>query len=296
MDPLTTRGPLVGPRQIGSREFARFQEWILRETGIHLTEAKQALLVGRLWRRVRELGLPSYAAYLDLVESGVDGGERVRLVNAICTHETHFFREPRQFEYLERTLVPQWQAEAKAGRRSKQVRVWSAACSSGEEPYSAAMSLLNYLPAEEGWNVDVLATDISTQVLEKAKTGVYPMSRAESIPSSYLKRFMLRGRNADEGRFAVGGELREAVKFRQFNLNDEQWTGVGNYDAIFCRNVLIYFNPEGRATVLKRLTSLLAPGGHLFLGHAESLGTGGHGLKVVMPTVYAAPARAASAA
>jgi chemotaxis protein methyltransferase CheR len=278
-----------GPRPIGKREFARFQAWILEETGIHLAESKQALLVGRLWKRVKELGLPDYASYLDLVEAGGDGEERVRLVNAICTHETQFFREPRQFEHLEQDLVPRWRRLADEGRRSRSVRVWSAASSSGEEPYSVAMSLLTHLPTSEGWKVEILATDLSTNILDRARTGIYPMMRAAQIPTSYLKRFMLKGRGAQTGKFAVGQELRDAVTFRQVNLHEGPFAQFGTFDLILCRNVLIYFTGEGRAGVLKSLTDQLAPGGRLFLGHAETLNGVSHNLRTVVPTIYGAP-------
>lgn len=280
-----------GPRPIGPREFRRFQAWILRETGIHLAETKQALLVGRLWKRVKELGLPDYAAYLDLVEAGGDGEERVRLVNAICTHETQFFREPRQFEHLEQEMIPRWRRQAEEGRRTKGIRVWSAASSSGEEPYSVAMSLLAHLPRSEGWSVEILATDLSTHILDRARTGIYPMMRAGSIPTPYLKRFMLKGRGEQAGRFAVGAELREVVTFRQVNLHEGPFTSFGQFDLILCRNVLIYFTPEGRAGVLRSLTDQLAPGGRLFLGHAETLNGVTHSLRTVVPTVYGAPER-----
>jgi len=278
-----------GPRPIGGREFKRFQEWILAETGIHLAETKQALLVGRLWKRVKELGLPDYASYLDLVQSGGDGEERVRLINAICTHETQFFREPRQFEHLEQELVPRWRRQAEAGDRSRLVRVWSAASSSGEEPYSVAMSLLTHLPTSEGWKVEILATDISTNILDRARRGIYPMMRAATIPQSYLKRFMLKGRGEQAGKFAVGQELRDAVEFRKVNLHEGPFIQFGSFDLILCRNVLIYFTAEGRAQVLRSLTDRLLPGGRLFLGHAETLNGVSHNLRTVVPTIYGAP-------
>jgi chemotaxis protein methyltransferase CheR len=288
MTPRLAIAPTLGPKPIAAREFRRFQGWILAETGIHLAETKQALLVGRLWKRVKELGLPDYAAYLDLVEQGGDGEERVRLINAICTHETQFFREPRQFEHLEQVIVPRWRRLADEGRRSKTVRVWSAACSSGEEPYSVAMSLLTHLPASEGWKIEIIATDLSTHILDRARTGIYPMSRAETIPHSYLKRFMLKGRGEQAGKFAVGSELRDTVSFRQVNLHEGPFAQFGTFDLILCRNVLIYFTAEGRGKVLGALTAQLAPGGHLYLGHAETLNGVTHSLRTVVPTVYAA--------
>ncbi len=289
MTALSSSPTVQGPRPIGKREFARFQAWILTETGIHLAETKQALLVGRLWKRVKELGLPDYASYLDLVEAGGDGEERVRLINAICTHETQFFREPRQFEHLEQEMVPRWLRQAEQGRRPKQVRVWSAACSSGEEPYSVAMSLLTHLPRSEGWTVEIVATDLSTQILTRARTGIYPMMRSASIPHSYLKRYMLKGRGEQAGKFAVGPELRDLVTFRRINLHEGPFSSYGQFDLILCRNVLIYFTAAGRAQVLGHLTAQLAPGGRLFLGHAETLNGVQHSLRTVVPTIYGAP-------
>ncbi|MFI5234399.1 MAG: CheR family methyltransferase [Gemmatimonadales bacterium] len=281
-----------GPRPLSDREFRLFQRWIYAETGINLTDAKRALLVGRLWRRVRELGCKTYEAYFTRVE-GNDPAERVRLINAICTHETQFFREPRQFEYLEERCLPAWLAAARAGTRSRTVRVWSAACSSGEEPFSIAMSLLSHLPAVEGWAVEIVATDISTQVLARARDAIWPMARSDSIPGDYKRRFMLRGRAAQEGKFAAGPELRRVVHFQQFNLHGEGGPTLGRFDLIFCRNVLIYFDQEGRRTVINRLRQHLVPGGHLFLGHAESLNGIASDLKTVVPTVFRAPDAAA---
>ena len=182
-----------------------------RGDGIHLTDAKRQLTRGRLWRRVKDLGLPDYGAYLRLATEGPDPEERARFINALCTHETQFFREPGQFEYLQRTLIPRWQREAAGGHRPKQVRVWSSACSSGEEPWSLAMCLLADLRPEEGWRVEIQASDLSSAVLAKAEAGIYPMTRVGQIPDEYLKRFFLKGRGAQEGKCAVGPALRAAV-------------------------------------------------------------------------------------
>ena len=277
-----------GPRQITDREYRRYQRWIHAETGINLTDAKRALLVGRLWRRVRDLGFESYEGYLAHVERG-DAAERIRLINAICTHETQFFREPRQFEFLERQLIPEWVASARDGRRPRAVRAWSAACSSGEEPYSVAMSFLAHLPSADGWRTEILATDISTQVLARAREGIFPLTRAHGVSQDFRRRFLLKGRGAQDGKCAVGPELRAAVQFQQLNLHAPEWPGLGRFDLILCRNVLIYFDADGRRSVIERLRARLAPGGHLLLGHAESLNGIPTDLKTVIPTVYRAP-------
>ncbi len=269
-------------------EFAAFQDLIQREAGIFLSEVKEALLVGRLSRRLRELGLPSFAAYHRLVQE--DETERVRMLDAICTNETHFFREPRQFEFLERQVFPAWRAEAERGERTRTVRAWSAACSTGEEPFSVAMLLLDHLP---GWNVEILATDLSTRVLEKARAALFPLERSAEIPPEYLKRFMLRGVGPQEGRMKAGPELRAVVRFQRLNLNDESYAAPQGLDLVFCRNVLIYFRPETKARVVERLLRHLAPRGHLFLGHAESASGLAVRVRSVGPNVYSREDRAA---
>jgi chemotaxis protein methyltransferase CheR len=267
------------------REFRLFQELVLRETGIFLTEAKKALLVGRLARILRQLGLASWMDYFLLVEKNL--AERVQMFDALCTHETSFFREPAQFAYLSERVFPQWREAAAERRRSRQIRVWSAGCSSGEEPYSIAMSLLDAFPREAGWGVEVIATDLSTRVLAKAEEGVWPIERASAIPTPLLKRFMLRGISRREGTMKAGPELRSAVRFARLNLNAPAY-GVGaGFDLVFCRNVLIYFKPERRLEVAERLSRHLAPHGLLLLGHAESLVGASSQLASVGPMVYA---------
>lgn len=273
-------------KPLTAREFALFQGLIHREAGIHLSEVKQALLVGRLSRRLRELGLSSFGAYYAYATDPRNAGEQVELINRICTHETHFFREPRQFEFLEQTVIPGWHAAAQAGRRAKSVRVWSAGCSSGEEPYSLAMSLLSHCPPDAGWEVEILATDISTHVLERARAATWPIAKADEVPTAYLKRYMLRGRGEHQGQMKAGPEVRAVVAFRQVNLNAERIPVTGPFDLILCRNVLIYFDAAGRERIARRLLSLLTPEGLLFLGHAESLNGLSDRPRNVIPTVY----------
>ena len=270
-----------GIRPLSRREFAAFQNIIRRETGIFLSDVKEALLVGRLSRRVRELGLPTFDAYHRLVEE--DEAERVRMIDAICTHETHFFREPRQFDFLVERVLPALRADAEAGRRPRKVSAWSAACSTGEEPTSLAMVLLDQMP---GWDVDVLATDLSTGVLERARAALYPVEKAAEIPSGLLKRFMLRGFGSQEGRMTTGAEIRAVVRFQRLNLNDEAYPLPAPFDLVFCRNVLIYFAPETKARVVERLRRHLSPRGHLFFGHAESAMGLTTRLRGVGPNVY----------
>jgi chemotaxis protein methyltransferase CheR len=271
------------PASLTAQEFALFQRLILREAGIFLADAKRALLVGRLIRRVRELELPTFGAYYARIAGG-DTAELVRLLDAIATNETHFFREPRQFDLLEGGVCNEWLADAAAGRRARRVRVWSAACSTGEEPYSIAMVLLERLGAD--WEIEIAASDLSTKVLERAAQGVWPIERADEIPENYRRRFMLRGVGPEEGNCRAGKAVRAPVRFERINLNDSEYPLSGMFDAIFCRNVLIYFDPPSRAQVIDRLTRRLVPGGYLFLGHAESAARAGADLVAVMPAVY----------
>jgi chemotaxis protein methyltransferase CheR len=277
--------PLAGAT-ITDGEFQLFQELIYREAGIRLTEAKRDLLVGRLAPRLRELGMTTFSAYYRRVRS-VHGDELERMLNRICTNETHFFREPRHFEFLEERLVPQWKAHAEAGKRSRRVQVWSCACSTGEEPYSLAMSLVTNLPASEGWEVRILATDLSTTALDKAARATWPLERAGEIPATYLKEYMLRGTRTQRGRMRACESLRALVHFERFNLASAKYEHKGAFDLIFCRNVLIYFDTASRRRALEQLVTCLAPGGLLFLGHAETAAGNASRLRVVEPTIFA---------
>jgi chemotaxis protein methyltransferase CheR len=280
-------------RPITRKAFSRFQKLVHREAGIYLSEAKKALLVGRLLRRLRAHDLDSFESYYRLVEE--DAAERVRMLDCVCTNETHFFRDPRQFTFLEQTAAPLWEAAAAAGERPRRVRAWSAGCSTGEEPYSLAMALLARLPPTAGWRIDVLATDLSTRALERAHAAVWPVGKAVEIPAPFLKRFMLRGVGPEEGRMKAGPELRALVAFRRLNLNDLAYPSLGQFDLILCRNVLIYFDGASKERVIANLVDHLAPGGYLMLGHAESLSGLTDRTLAVGPSVYA-PVPAAGAA
>ncbi|WP_242353067.1 MULTISPECIES: protein-glutamate O-methyltransferase CheR [Anaeromyxobacter] len=271
-------------------EFELFQRLIHAEAGIWLAPVKKALLVGRLARRLRELGLTSYHAYYERVRG--DAAEKVRMLDAICTNETHFFREPRHFEFLREQVFPALREEAEAGRRARRIRVWSAACSSGEEPYSLAMSLLDAFPS--GWELEILATDLSTRILDRARAAVWPIDKASEIPEAYLKAYMLRGVGSQEGLMKAGPEIRARVRFDRVNLNGDAWPDA-RFDLVFCRNVLIYFERKAKERVVERLIDRLEPGGHLFLGHAESLGGLTTRARAAMPTVYTLPPPARSA-
>lgn len=259
-------------------EFERLRDVVYREAGIWLSDAKTALVASRLQRRLRELKLSTFSGYYRLVQADPD--ERQRLLEYICTHETSFFREPRQWEFLERTAYPAWQRAAERMNRPKQLRAWSAGCSTGEEPFTIAMSLLRHFP---GWAIEVFATDLSSRALAKAREGEWPLARADQVPPTYRKEFMLRGAE----RMRANAQVRGVVRFAQLNLNDLDKAPGGTFDLIFCRNVLIYFDAASKGRVLDGLSTRLAPGGLLLLGHAEAIGNANGRLRTVVPTIYA---------
>jgi chemotaxis protein methyltransferase CheR len=277
----------MGAPPLSDHEFELFQKLIYAEAGIFLSQAKRALLIARLSGRLRALKLSSFGAYYRLVAKDGDAEERQRMLDCVATNETHFFREPKHFEFLEKKVVPAWIDLAERGKRARRVRVWSAACSTGEEPFSIAMVLLHHLPPSAGWSVEVIATDLSTRVLERAKKAEYSIDKASEIPTHYLKEFMLKGTGNQEGKMKADEPLRAVVRFQWINLNAEAYPVQGRFDLIFCRNVLIYFNAQSRKRTIDRLIGHLAPDGFFFVGHAESL----HGVttevRSVIPTVYA---------
>jgi chemotaxis protein methyltransferase CheR len=261
--------------------FRAFAALIYRESGIRLADAKQALLAGRLAKRIRALSLPGYYEYLERVTR--DASERIEMLNCIATNETHFFREPKHFDLLRDSILPRLTSAAGAGERARRLRVWSAGCSTGEEPYSLAMLLLDRLP---DWNIDILATDISTRALDAARNGVWPVKKAREIPQHYLRRFMLKGTRSQDGVMKAGDELRSVLRFERLNLNSERYGVECGIDLLFCRNVLIYFDHESRGRAVARLLSHLDPSGFLFVGHAESLNGVSDLVRCVTPTVY----------
>jgi len=261
-----------------------FTSLIYREAGIHLSDAKQGLIVGRLGKRLRALELATFRDYLDRVKHDPD--ERVEMLNCIATNETHFFRESKHFDLLRDRILPELVAAADAGTRARSIRVWSAGCSTGEEPFSLAMLLLDALPA---WSIDILGTDISTRVLDAARVALWPLRKSSEIPPHFLHRYMLRGTGAQQGKMKATDYLRSVVRFERLNLNDARYAVDGKFDLIFCRNVLIYFDNASRHGVVSRLVDHLSDPGFLFVGHAESLAGVTDAVRCVTPTVYSLP-------
>ncbi len=280
-----------GTHRVSDREFDLFQRLIYRESGIYLIPAKKALLEALLARRLRELGLNSFEAYYRHILQVDHANELVVLLDHISTNETHFFREPKQFKFLENEVFPAWKEGGRAAGGTRHIRVWSAACSSGEEPYSIAMMLWDHFPPGSGWNFEILATDLSTRVLRTGAAGVWPIAKASEIPQDYLKKYMLKGTGEQSGKMKAGAELRSVIRFERVNLNDVEYAVPGNLDLIFCRNVLIYFDSQSRARVVQRLVDRLAPNGFLFVGHAESLTGVTDRVRYAVPTIYTTAAK-----
>lgn len=271
----------VVPLTVTDRDFELFQRLIYDSCGIVLSPAKRALLEARLSRRIRQLGLSSFAAYYRRVLDG-GGAEKQILMDCISTNETHFFREPAQWELLARQILPVWLRER--GRHAR-LRAWSAACSTGQEAFTLAMLLQHTLAGAE-WGIEIIATDLSHRVLAQAKAAEWPIENAAEIPQPYLRSYMLRGVRSRSGVMKASPGLRSLIDFRPLNLNDAIWNVEGPFDLIFCRNVLIYFDAATRRRIIGRLTRLLAPGGYLFLGHAESASEWARELLPVGPNVY----------
>lgn len=263
----------VAPPEMGELEFRRFQKLIFEAAGIHLAPTKRSMVAGRLAKRLKALQLPDFVSYVRYVDLNAE--EYQLVVDLLTTNETYFFREPKHFDFLRDQVLQQLP-------HGHKLQVWSAACSSGEEPYSVAMLLADQL-GSKGWSI--LASDISTQVLARAKLGLYPLTRTEGIPQAYLKKFCLRGVGRETGNLLVDKTLREKVIFAQVNLLEPPH-GLPMCDVIFLRNVLIYFQANTKELVITKVIKNLRPGGYLFIGHSETLSGIECGLQQVAPAIY----------
>ena len=264
----------------GEDDFAALRALVKAHTGIHLSEQKRELVYGRLSRRLRALGLESFRAYRELLERN-EGDELVQFCNAITTNLTSFFREKHHFEYLREQLLAPRAADPRGARR---LRFWSAGCSTGEEPYSLAMTLHEALPDLRRWDIRVLATDLDTDVLGKGARGVYEEERVKDLSPQRLERFFRRAGGPASG-YGVTRELRELIVFRELNLM-HTLPMKGPFDAIFCRNVIIYFDKDTQRQLFARIAQLQRSGDILFLGHSENLFRVNDDYTLVGRTIY----------
>ncbi|MFE8070318.1 protein-glutamate O-methyltransferase CheR [Marinobacteraceae bacterium S3BR75-40.1] len=275
-------GPLLGAQQrldairhadlISLNAFESLRKLMQQASGIVLADHKKHLVATRLATRLRTLGLADYDAYVRHLRQHPE--ERQVCIDLLTTNETRFFREPRHFEWLERLV---------RNTQPRGFRVWSAACSSGEEPYTIAM-VLAHTRSQMDW--EVLGTDLSRRVLDRARAGVYLESDAEGIPREWLVRFCLKGVGERSGHFQIKPQLRKVVKFQPMNLNETLPADLGLFDVVFLRNVLIYFDRDAKERIVRRILEHIPQGGYLLIGHSESLHGYNLPLKTLMPSVY----------
>lgn len=266
---------------LSDEEFNKLRRLVFDAAGISLSDAKRELVISRFSRRLRALNLSTFGEYYNFVISPDGQSEMQNFVNSITTNKTDFFREPHHFDFLRDHFVPEC---LRLGRR--EVRVWSAGCSTGEEPYSAAMTLHTHLTEPHGIRVKVLATDIDTSVLDAARNGIYDERQIKPIPEEMLRKYFLRGKEDSAGLYKVKDVLREIVTFRQLNFIAENYPISAVFDAVFCRNVIIYFSAETKKRVLTRLSSYLTRGGYFIIGHSETLFDMVDGLTYLKNTIY----------
>ena len=282
---LASPSPLPGlpAFTITDGEFRRLRELIHAHTGIALSEHKRALVCARLARRLRHHRLESFADYCRLLhEQDPRGEELVEMINCITTNKTEFYRETHHFRFLAEQAFPR--LRARGGPR--RIRLWSAGTATGEEAYTLAITVREAFPLTESWDIRILATDIDTRVLAQGEEGEYTLDQAERVPAALRTRYFQQGKGANAGRVRVKPVLKDLVRFRRLNLMDDPWPMRGLFDAVFCRNVIIYFDRSTQRRLIERMTRLLQPGGYLMLGHSESLIDGGSRLRHIGQSIY----------
>jgi chemotaxis protein methyltransferase CheR len=274
------------PTGLSNGDFLRLSRFIHETCGIKMPAGKKTLIETRLQKRLRSLGIGSFADYCTYLFGSEEGQlEAVRMIDLVTTNKTDFFREPDHFAYLVREVLPAWVRQRDDGHVGK-IRIWSAGCATGEEPFTLAMVLHEYASVTPGFDFQVLATDISTRVLETAHMAVYPEDRATPVPGHLKRKYFLKSRDRSVPNVRIVPALRHKVHFQYLNLMSDDFGIREQMDIIFCRNVIIYFDRPTQQRVLQRLCQQLAAGGHLFLGHSETLEGLELRLKGVFPTVY----------
>lgn len=258
---------------LSDKEFSLFQRMIYDIAGINLAGNKKALVSSRLAKRVKHFGLTSYGQYFDLLQSKAHNEHQIA-IDLLTTHETFFFREPKHFDFVREKILPTW--------NQCPHRIWSAASSSGEEAFTLAMVLADHAPTK---NWEIVGTDISTQILDRARSGHYAIERADNIPKPYLTKHCLKGIGLQTGTFIISPELTKHVQFVHANLKNNL-SHLGSFDIIFLRNVLIYFDNKTKQQVVSQLLKQLKPNGYFIVGHSESLNGVVDNLTAVVPSVY----------
>jgi len=262
------------------REFDRIKQMAYDFCGVDL-KGKQILVSARLGKKIRLLKLQSFTQYCDQVEADASGQLFTEMIDALTTNHTSFFREARHFDFLRNTILPELGGQGP-------VNIWSAACSTGEEPYTIAFSVIDALGAEAYARLAITATDISTRVLEKARAGLYPIASLGALSNELRRECLMKGTGSYASQCMVKAAIKQMIDFRQWNLL-QPCTSIGPFDVIFCRNVMIYFDQNTQQTVVENLVSRLAPGGYLLIGHAESLNGVHHSLDYICSATYRKP-------
>ncbi len=274
-------GAITGPA-LSDAEFHRFCRLVHQHAGIYLTVQKKELVRGRLLRVLRARSLESFQEYYERVLADKSGAELACLLDALSTNLTAFGREPGHFQYLAQEILPAWPQGCREPLRRN---LWSAGCSSGEEPYTLAMIIMDTFPGDDLSQVRIYASDLNTEMLTQAERGIYPLSRVDPLPPEWLRRFFQKGVREREGFVRVKPEGRRLVNFFRLNLMDPFPFAEG-MDIIFCRNVMIYFERDTQAKLVDKFYHCLRPGGYLFIGHSESLGNHRHRFNYIKPTIY----------
>lgn len=268
--------------RLSKRNFERLAAFIYQYSGIKMPGTKHTMLEGRLRRRLRSTGIPTFDAYCDFLfdHDGLET-EMVHLIDVVTTNKTDFFREPKHFDYMRDVALPNL-----LGKGVRTIRAWSSACSTGAEPYTMAMVLDTFLEAARETSYSILATDLSTDVLEKARLGIYPVELVEPVPEEMRRKYILRAANEARRDVRVTPYLRSRIGFARLNLMEDRYDVGAPMHLIFCRNVLIYFDKETQAHVLRRLCDRLVPGGYLFIGHSETIAGLDLPIRTVSNTVF----------
>jgi chemotaxis protein methyltransferase CheR len=284
---MDQKGFTVWAKPMSQAEFSRFSEFIMAQCGIKMPLSKKIMLEARLQKRLRSLGIPTFGQYYEHLKREGGDGELVHMLDAVTTNKTDFFREPTHFQFLGQTVLPEFlEEQEKMNSRERPFRVWSAGCSSGEEPYTLAMVLCDFAEQHPPFPFTVLATDLSTKVLDRARAAIYDEERVAAVPHAMKLKYLLRSKDRKQELVRIAPELRATVQFQRLNLMEETLSFSEPLDAIFCRNVIIYFDRATQERLLARLCRVLRSGGYLFLGHSESI----HGfdlpLKRLVSTVH----------
>ncbi|HPG41135.1 MAG TPA: protein-glutamate O-methyltransferase [bacterium] len=273
-------------KMLSNEDFNRLGQFIQNGYGIKMPDNKKTMLQARLQKRLRTLGLDSFHDYCDLVLSSPDYDyEIVNMIDAVTTNKTEFFREPVHFSYLVKTALPavikHWKVHSK-----KMIKIWSAGCSTGEEPYTIAMIVDDFLKNYPDFNFAILATDLSTQVLDKARTAIYPEDRISPVPMEFKHRYLLKSTNRELKQVRIVPQLRSRVTFAQLNFMDDVYPLKDEMDIVFCRNVIIYFEKHIQENIVNKLTAHLRTDGYLFMGHSETLFSLKVPVRQAAPTIY----------